>query len=136
MFARPIERPAGFIQHEVDERVAGFGLRVVMGVGLGASGIRDHCHFGPQTLPFVVESGLVGKQRAELLVALAQALRQPIQLVCRGLGCGGISRESRGIEYQARRRSVVSSVGASEPVRDLEEFAHGSECILDRGIGR
>ena len=79
--ARLVERPAGFLQQQVDEVVAGLGFGVVVRVGLRGGGLLRRGDLGAQALQLLVERGLVGQQRRELLVALAQARFELLQLL-------------------------------------------------------
>ena len=76
-----IERPAGFLQQQVDEVVASLRFGVVVGVRLRGGCLLGLGHLGPQALEFLIERALVREQRRELLVALPEAFRKRAQLL-------------------------------------------------------
>ena len=104
--ARLVERPAGFLEQQVDEVVAGLGLGVVVRVRLRGARLLRLGHLGAQALQLLVQRGLVRQQRRELFVALAQPGLQLLELVDgllrnrRGLG------QRVGVEGQPRRRAA------------------------------
>ena len=67
-----IEVPAGFLEQQVDEVIAGFGFGIIVGVRLGGVGFPGGGEFFTQRLECFVKRGLVGEQRRELFVALMQ----------------------------------------------------------------
>jgi hypothetical protein len=130
--ARLVERPAGLLQQQVDEVVAGLGLGVVVRVRLRRCRLLRRRHLGAQALQLLVERGLVGQQGGELLVALAQTRFELLQLL------GGLPahrcrlRQRARVEGQARRRPRRAAVGAGEPVRHMEQLAHRDHRVVER----
>ena len=118
-----IERPAGFLEQQVDEVVAGLGLGVVVRVGLCVSLLLGLGHLGPQALEFLVERALVREQRRKLLVALPEPFLERAQLFRSLLfGRRGPGQRSR-IEGKSGLWAPGAGVGPGEPVGHVEEFA-------------
>ena len=132
---RLVQRPARFLQQQVDKVVAGLGLGIVVGIRLGGSRLLRLGDFGPQPLQLFVQRHPVGQQRRELLVPLAQRCLQRLELFdgLSGNGCGLGQRT--GVEGQPRRRLDPSRIRAGQPVADMEQLAHGSQGIVTAGIG-
>jgi hypothetical protein len=127
---RPVEGPAGLLQQQVDEAVAGLGLVVVVGVGhrlVGAAGGSD---LGAQALQLLVEVRLVPQERGQLAVLGLELLLLALD-VEKGLADGVVAAgQMPGVEGQPIRRPIAAGIGAGEPEADMEQF-------LDRagGIG-
>ena len=102
--ARLVERPAGFLEQQVDEVVAGLGLGVVVRVRRGGVRLLRLGDLGPQPRQFGVERVLVGQQRRELLVPLAQLRLQLLELVDGLLRDAARSSAARSGRTSARRR--------------------------------
>jgi hypothetical protein len=72
---------------------------------------------------------LVRQQGGELLVALAQAGFELLQLL------GALPRRGRGpgqcggVEHHSRRRAPDAAIGAGEPVRHMEQLAYGDQRV-------
>ena len=95
-----------------------------MRVRLRRCGLLRGRDLGPQAREFRVQRGLVGQQRGEALVALAQVLLQLLQLGQSLPGDGRGRRQGCRIESQPRRGARAAGVGVREPVADVEEFPH------------
>lgn len=67
-----IERPARFLEQQVDEVIPGFGFGVVVCVGLRRRGHLRRGNFGADALQLLVEQRALGKHDGQLLVALAK----------------------------------------------------------------
>ena len=118
-----IERPAGFLQQQVDEVVASLRFGVVVGVWLRGGCLLGLGHLGPQALEFLVERALVREQRRELLVALPEAFRKRAQLLRSLLPGRRGPGQRRRIEGKPGRRAPGAGVGPGEPVGHVEELA-------------
>ena len=118
-----IERPAGFLQQQVDEVVASLRFGVVVGIWLRGGCLLGLGNLGPQPLEFFVERALVREQRRELLVALLEPFLERAQLfrslLPRRCGLG----QRRRIEGEPRRRVSGAGVRPREPVGHVEELA-------------
>jgi hypothetical protein len=90
-----VERPARFLEQQVDEVIAGLGFRVVVGVRLRGGGLLSRGDLRAQALQLVVERRAVCQHRGELLVALAQHRLELLQLLG-GLRRGGRRRRQLG----------------------------------------
>ncbi len=121
---RLVERPAGLLEQQVDEVVAGLGLGVVVRVWLGLCGLPHGGHLGPRALHLLVERGLVGEQRCKVLVLLAQARFQRLQPLGRLRRHPSRSRQRGCIESEVRSRPPHAPVAAREPVGDVEQLTH------------
>jgi hypothetical protein len=127
-----VERPAGLLQQQIDEGVAGFRLGVVVRVGLRRSRLLRLGNLGAQARELLVERALVGEERREVLVLLAQARFQRLQLLrCLRRHLRG-SRQRGDIEGKARRRPIRAAIRAREPVGDVEQLARRGQRI---GLG-
>jgi hypothetical protein len=75
---------------------------------------------------------LVRQQGGELLVALAQAGFELLQLL------GALPRRGRGpgqcggVEHHSRRRAPDAAIGAGEPVGHMEQLAYGDQRVVVR----
>ena len=104
-----------------------------MRVRLRGCGLLRRGHLGAQPLQLLVERGLVGQQRRELLVALAQAS-------LRAAATARPSGWARALPWAVQPASNASpgagrahaAIGAGEPVRDMEQLAHGDQGIVRR----
>jgi len=130
--ARLIERPAGFLEQQVDEVVARLGFGVVVGVRLRGCGLLGRGDLGAQALQLLVERRAVGQHYRELFVALAQRRLQLLQLLRRLLRRDTRLRQRGGIEDEPRRRALPASVGAAKPVTHMEELAHRHQRVVRR----
>ena len=87
-----IERPAGFLQQEVDEVVTRLCFGVVVGVWMRCRSQLGLGHLGTEALEFIVQRALVREQRRKLLIAFAEVFSKCAQLLrsllfgCRGVG--------------------------------------------------
>ena len=87
-----IERPAGFLEQQVDEVVASLRFGVVVRVRLCGSRLLGRGYLGPQALEFLVERALVREQSRELLISSPEPFLEGPQLLrsllpgCRGPG--------------------------------------------------
>ena len=90
-------------------------------------------HFGAQALQLLVERGLVGEQRRELLVALAQPRFERAATVRQSALGRGVALRQRGrIEREPGRRPRGAAVGTREPVGHVEQLAHGHQRVVRR----
>jgi hypothetical protein len=118
------EGPAGLVQQEIDEVVAGllFGVVVIVGTLLGEPlGLGD-LRAEPHQLG--VHRGVVGSEVGEPLVLLAQLGLQRTELIEGLLGHRPGRGERRGIERQPGRGPGAARIGARQPVGDVEQLAH------------
>ena len=55
-----VQLPACFFEQQVDEVVAGFGFRIVVGIGLGGVGLLGGSHFVSEAFKFIIQRRFVG----------------------------------------------------------------------------
>ena len=94
-----------------------------MGIGLGGCRLLHLGNFGPQAFQLLVERRLVGEQYRQLLVPLTKSGFQHLQLLDALLGRRGSLGQRIGVELQPRRWAPLSSIGAGQPVPNVEQFA-------------
>ena len=133
-FAVPvlIERPAGLLEEEVDEVVAGLRFRVVVGVRLGLGRPLDPRDFRAEPGEFGVHRVLVGQNLSKLLVLGAVRGLEHLELLGALLRNGAGLRQGIGVETQAGRRPFAASVGMGQPVADVEQLPDGDDGIIKR----
>ena len=117
------QRPAGLTQQQVDEVVAGLGLRIVMRVRLLGARLLRFGHFGPQAVKLVVEHRFVNKQSRQHLAAVAQLALKLLEPFDGLLGNRRSLRKRCRVEGKLRIRFGTACIRVCEPVPDVEQLA-------------
>ena len=128
-----VELPAGLLEQQVDEVVAGLCFGIVVGVGLGGVGLLGGGHGLAQPGQLGIQCRRGAQQRGEPFIALCQLRLQLLQLVQgllrHGRCCGGRPGQQRRVEGQPRVGPAALPVGARQPVGDVEQLTRGHQGI-------
>ena len=126
--SRPVERPAGLAQQQVDKEVAGLGLVVVVRVGaawFAALAAAISARSALISASSAARSSSLGRRAASAAsrALTVSAKRRPISCNCANVVAGTCA--SRGSASMRNAASGLGSVsiGAGEPIGDVEEFA-------------
>ena len=129
---RLVERPADFLQKEVDEAVAGLGFVVVVCVGRRFIGLAHLGHRSTGALQFLIEIGLVAEEAGQLPVLLFQRLLLRLDM---GEGLAHrlvAARQRAGVEREPVGRPAAPRIGAGEPEGEVEQLLHRPERVALR----
>jgi hypothetical protein len=133
-----VELPAGLLQQQVDEIVAGFGFGIVVRVGGGSVGQLGSGHLLAQPGQLGIQRSRGAQQGGEPFIALGELRLQLLQLVqglrWHGRCCGGRPGQKRRVEGQPGVGPAALAIGARQPVADVEQFARGHLGICRRHL--